>query len=138
MTGLGALLAASGAMVIADIFDRVEALGARPRAAGSAMAIAEWLRDGVLVALLAMLAVMVPAWLEFVLPLLLVGLLRLGQASRVPRLAALFGDRILLLAGLIVTGLFGWTVAAVSALAMLVLVTLLWTDTAASARLTAD
>ena len=138
VAGLGALLAASGAMAMAGIFDRVEALGARPRRAGPVLTIAGWLRDGLLVALLTMLVLTVPAWLGIVLPLLLIGLLRLGEASTGPRLAALSGDRILLLAGLIPIAYLGWTAPTLSALALLVLASLLWTARTAPAQLTAD
>ena len=138
VAGLGALLAASGAMAIAGIFDRVEALGARPRPAGPVMAIAGWLRDGLLVALLAMLAMTVPAWLGLVLALLFVGLLRLGEASMGPRLAALFGDRILLLAAFLPIAYVGWTVDALSALSLLALALMLWTTRYAPTQLTPD
>ena len=138
VAGLAALLAASISMTIAGIFDRVEALGARPRPSRPVSAIAGWLRDGLMVALLAMEAATVPAWLGLVLPLLLVGLLRLGDASKVPHLAFLFGDRLLLLTGLIPIAYFGWAVPALSALALLVLAVLLWTARILPTQLTAD
>ena len=126
VAALAILLAGTLALAIAAIFDRVEGLGARPRAVGRAMAIAGWLRDALLVAILAALVVTVPGWLEPVLPLVSIGLLRLGEASAGPRLAALFGDRILLLAGLIPIASRGWTAVALSALALMALAALSW------------
>lgn len=138
VAGLGFLLAGSAALSVAGIFDRVEALGARPRATTPAMAIAGWLRDALLVALLAMLVMTVPGWLGLVLAVLVAGLLRLGEASTGPRLAALFGDRILLLSGLIPIAFFGWTAIALSVLSLLALAALLWSARGLRTQLTPD
>ncbi len=136
--GLGLLLVASCALAGATIFDRVEALGAPPRKRGPAMAIARIIRDGLLVMLLSMQIMTVPGWLGIVLPLVLIGLLWLGEWVAGPRTAALFGDRILLLALLIPLAYLGWSTIAVAALIVLALGALLWALRGPHRQLTAD
>lgn len=136
--GLALLLAASCALAVAAVFDRVEALGAPPRKTLPVMAIAELARDALLIALASMQVITVPGWLGIVLPLLLVGLLRLGEASAAPRARPLFGDRILLLAALIPLAYLGWSTIAVTGLVLLALGTLLWSARAQERQLTPD
>lgn len=139
VAGLICLLGASVALAVAGLFARVEALGARPRAPGHAMTVAAGLRDLLLVALLARLVVTVPSWLGLALPVMLVAVLRLGEASSPPRLRALFGDRVLLIAGFVPVAYSGWATAAVTALTIAGLAGLLLAAaTRPPARLTAD
>lgn len=138
VAGLASLLGASAALAIAGMFDRVEALGARPRGTGLAMELAGWLRDGLLVALLAQMVMIVPGWLGVALPFMLVLVLRLGAAIGRPRLGALFGDRILLLAGLLPLAYMGWATIAIAALLASGLAALLWTAGVPPSQLTAD
>lgn len=136
--GLSLLLAASCALAIAGIFDRVEALGAPPRKPRRALAIGRVARDGLLVALVSRQVMTVPAWLGIALPVLLMGLLWLGEGSAGPRARALFGDRILLIAGFIPIAFLGWNTIAVAALSLVALGGLLWTTRAPRKQLTAD
>lgn len=136
--GLGLLLAASCALAVAGIFERVEALGAPPRKAGPATAIARLARDALLVVLVSMQIMTVPGWLGIVLPVVLLALLWLGQAIAGARMCALFGDRILLLALLIPPASLGWSTIAVTMLVLLALGALLWTARGPRKQLTAD
>lgn len=138
VAGLGAVMAAACALAVAVMFDRVEALGARPRPVRPVLAIARWLVDGLLVALLSKLVVTVPSWLGLVLALLLVGLLRLGEMNARSRLRSLFADRIVLLAGLIPAAYLGAATIAVAALVIACLAVLLWSANAPTAEITTD
>lgn len=136
--GLGFLLAASCALAVARIFDRVEALGAPPRQVGPTMAIAGLIRDALLVGLVSMQVMTVPSCLGIALPVLLAGVLRLGEAIGPPPVRALFGDRILLLAGFLPFAYLGWNTVAVTALILLATGALLWAARAPAMRLTPD
>lgn len=138
VVGLALLLAASCALAVADIFDRVAALGAPQRQRGPAMRIAAAIRDGLLVALVSMQVMTVPAWLGIVLPTVMVGLLWLGEAIAAPRIRALFGDRILLLALLIPLAYLGWNTVVVAVLILVALGALLWMVAGPGKRLTPD
>lgn len=138
VTGLALLLAASGALSVADIFARVERLGAPLRKPGRAMAIARLARDALLVVILAMQMTTLPSWLGSLLPLVLLGLLGLGEVSAGPRLRALFGDRILLIATLLPFAYLRWSMLVVSALILGALVALHWTARDRHSQLTAD
>jgi hypothetical protein len=138
LAGLLVVLGGSAALAIAGMFDRVEALGARPRAAGPLMRIAGLLRDGLMVVALAGLLLLVPGWLSWLLPVLLLGVLHLGELSAPERLRALFGDRILQVALLAGAAYWGWTTVALAMLTMVGLAALLWTSRSAAARLTAN
>ena len=138
VTGLGLLLAASCALTVAEVFDRAEALGAPPRKPGPAMALAGLLRDGLLVWLVSLQVMTVPGWLGILLPLVLVGLLRLGEATAAPRARALFGDRILFLAALMPLAYLGWSTIAVAALLLLASGSLLWSARGRRTQLTPD
>ena len=138
VAGLGLLLAASCALAVADIFGRVAALGAPARKPGPAMALAGLVRDGLLAGLVSMQIMTVPSWLGTVLPVVLMGLLWLGETVSAPRARPLFGDRILLLAALVPLAYLGWNTIAVTALILLALGSLLWTLGAPRRQLTAD
>ncbi|MBL8657954.1 MAG: hypothetical protein JNJ92_11460 [Altererythrobacter sp.] len=142
VVGLVFLLAFAAARVVAAIFDRVEAVGAARPAPGRALAIAGWLGDAVLVALLAQLLVTVPGWLGAVLGGLLVGLARLCEADsedvRGAELLTFLGDRIPMIALLIALATTGWALPGVAALMLVALAALLWVHTARPARLTGD
>lgn len=138
MLGLGALLAGSAGLSVAGIFERVEALGAPPRGAGRALKAAGVVRDALLAALVSMQVMTVPAWLGIVLPVMLMGLLWLGEATAGPRARELFGDRILLLILLIAAVYFGSSTTAVAALGVVALGALLWAALAPKKQLTAD
>lgn len=136
--GLAFLLAASCALAVASIFDRVASLGSPPRGRSRAMAIARLLFDALLITLLAMQIITVPGWLGALLPLVLLALLRLGEATAGPRLQALFGDRILLIAALLPVAFLRWSTLAVSALIVVAMGALLWTARDRQKQLTAD
>lgn len=138
LASLGSLLAASVSIAIAGMFDRVEALGARPRAKGPLIAIAGLLRDGLTVAALSNLVFLVPSWLGWLIPIVMMGLLHLGALSAPPRFRALFGDRILLLVALAAVAYWGWTVVGIAAVTVLGLAALLWSSRPRPAQLTAD
>lgn len=138
VAGLGLLLGASGALAVADIFERVERLGAPPRKHSPALAVARFGRDGLLAVLLAMQIMTVPGWLGSVLPLILLALLWLGEGTAGPRLRALFADRILLLAALLPIAYLRWSTIAVAMLIVLALAALLWTAWNRHKQLTAD
>ena len=114
------------------------ALGAPPRKPGPAMALAGLLRDGLLVWLVSLQVMTVPGWLGILLPLVLVGLLRLGEATAAPRARALFGDRILFLAALMPLAYLGWSTIAVAALLLLASGSLLWSARGRRTQLTPD
>lgn len=135
--GLGMLLAASCALAMAGVFERVEGLGAPPGKRGRVLAIAKLARDGMLAALLSLPVMVVPSWLGLVLPLILVGLLWLGEITGTGRLRSLLSDRILLLAILVPLAYLGWTTIALAALIVLALGALLWAA-ASRKQLTAD
>lgn len=138
LVGLGLLLAAFAALAIAGIFDRVEALGARPAGRGVLITVASWIGDGLLLLLLSKLVVTVPGWLELALPVALILALRMGAAQ--PGLAwrRLFGDRVLLLAGLLPAAWFGWSTVAVAIVTIAALAVQLWATRKALSQLTAD
>lgn len=132
------LFVASIALAVARIFERVEALGAPRRKPGRVFGIAGLLRDGLLAALLAMPIMVVPSWLGAVLPLILVGVLWLGEASGSERVKELCGDRILLIAILIPLAYFGLSTIAATAMILSLLGALLWTARPNRTGLTAD
>lgn len=137
---LGALLslfATSVSIAISSIFDRVEALGARPRDRGSLTTVAGWFRDGLVAVALSQLVFVVPSWLAWLLPIIMLAVLHLGEISAPPRFRTMFGDRILLLMILIAASYWSWTAAAIVAAITLGLCALVWAAKA-TARLTAD
>lgn len=136
--GLGLLLAASCGLVVADIFDRVAALGAPPRRTPRLRNSVSLIRDALLAALVAMQVMTVPSWLGTALPVLLIGLLWLGETTGAMRFRDLCGDRILLLALLVPLAYLGWTTIAVAGLIFLVVGALLWTALGPGKRLTAN
>lgn len=136
--GLSLLLATSVAIAIANVFGRVERLGAPPRKPDRLAGLTHLARDGLLVALLSMPIMAVPGWIEAVLPVLLIGLLWLGEGIARPRMRALLGDRILLLAVLMPLVYLGWTTAAVAAGCVATLAALLWTSRIGAKRLTVN
>lgn len=138
LTGLLLLLVASFALAMAGVFDRVETLGAPPRKAGWVLPLVSWLRDGLLVALLALLTGAEPEWLRMFLPLTMVAAIRLGEATARPPLRALYGDRIILLVMLIAAATQGWTGAATAGIALLALAGLIWAARTPLSKLTAD
>lgn len=138
IAGLALTLVACGALSIAGVFDRVQSLGAPPRKPGLMLPAGRLALDGLLVMLVSQRLMTVPAWLEIALPIVLIGLLRLGEAIAGPRSAALMSDRILLLAALIPLTFLGWTTIAVMALVVLTLAWLLWTVRRLPAKLTAN
>ena len=109
VAGLVSLLAASIALVVAGVFDRIAGVGAVARKTPALPAAGGVIGDALLIALLSQLVVAVPGWLEIVLPLLLLGVLRLGQANTHGRIAALFADRILLCLILLPAAITGWS-----------------------------
>lgn len=136
--GLGLLLLASGALAVAGIFERVDALGAPPRKSGPAKALAGIARDGLLAILLSMQIMTVPSWLGILLPLVLMALLWLGEATANPRLRWLFGDRIVLLAVLVPLAYLGLSTLALASLIACALGALLWSAKKPRKQLTAD
>lgn len=138
VAGLGLLLLAVVALTVASVFDRVEALGARPGRRLPLIELGRWMADLALVLLLSSLAMVVPSWLGSVLPLLTVGLLRLGEAIAPGRWKALYADRIVALLVLIPGSYLGWSAELTGALASVSLAGLLWTHRARRVQLTAD
>jgi len=138
LAGLALLLAASFALAVAAVFDRVETLGAPPRKPGVILPMVCWLRDGLLVALLALLVEAEPSWLRLVLPLMLVALLRLGATTEGPRWRPLFADRIVLITLLLAAAWQGWAAPVTAALSLIALAGLLWAAHRPRAQLTAD
>lgn len=138
LAGLGLLLAASVALAIAEVFDRVETLGAPPRKAGWPLPMARWFGDGLLIALLALLTAAEPGWLRVFLPLTMVAVIRLGEANARPPLRALYGDRIVLLVVLLCAAAQGWTGPVTAGIALLALSGLIWPARTSRAKLTAD
>lgn len=136
--GLAFLLVMSLALAAAEVFDRVETLGAPPRKPGVLLPAASFFRDGLLIALLAQLIAAEPGWLTVILPLILMALLRLGTAIARPRLRPLYADRIALLTVFLAVATQGWTAAATAALSVLALADLLWTTRSPWTQLTAD
>jgi hypothetical protein len=136
--GLGALLAGSAGLAMANIFERVEALGAPPRMAGRALRAAALIRDVLVVALVSMQVMTVPGWLGVALPVLLMGLLWLAEAAADKPAHALFSDRIVLLALLIPAAVLGWSTVAVTSLSLAVLAALLWRARTPTTQLTPD
>lgn len=138
LAGLALLLAASVALAMAEVFDRVETLGAPPRKAGLAFPLAGWLRDGVLVALLALLIRAEPDWLRLFLPLTMVSAVRLGEATARAPLRPLYSDRIIMLMMLAAAATQGWAGAATAGIAVLALAELTWGARPSSAKITPD
>lgn len=138
MSGLGLLLAASFALAVAEVFDRVETLGAPPRKKLSILPLARLARDGSLFGLLALLIAAEPDWLRAFLPLLLVALLHLGATIVRQPLCSLYADRIVLLVLILPAAAQGWTGVAVAGLTLLALAALLWSAPRSQAKLTAN
>jgi hypothetical protein len=136
--GLAFVFVMSVALAAAEVFDRVETLGAPPRKPGVLLPVASFFRDGLLIALLTLLIAAEPAWLRVAVPLILVGLLRLGTAIARPALRPLYADRIALLAVVLPVATQGWTAAATAAFSVLALADLLWTTRSRRTQLTAD
>jgi hypothetical protein len=128
----------SVALAAAEVFDRVETLGAPPRKPGVFLPAASFFRDGLLIALLAQLIAAEPGWLTVILPLMLVALLTLGTAIARPALRPLYADRIALLTVLLAVATQGWTSAAAAALSVLALADLIWSTRSPRTQLTAD
>lgn len=136
--GLALLLIASMASAVAAIAGRVESLGA-PRARGRrGFAVAGWLVDGALLGLLAKAVVIVPGWIAWALPAVLIGLLRIGERSGPPALRPPFADRPLQIAGLAMAAYAGYATAAVTAAIVAAVGVLLWTAYRPGKQLTAD
>lgn len=138
LVGLILLLMTSFALAVADVFDRVETLGAPPRESGLAMPAARWLRDGLLVGLLALLTAADPGWLRVALPLMMVAMLRLGAAKSRPPLGELYSDRIALLVILLAAAWQGWLAPVVAAIILLGLGEMLWAGRAQRVQITPD
>lgn len=136
--GLASLLVGSAALAIAGVFERVEALGAPPRVAGQMLKLGAAARDALLTTLVSMQIMTVPAWLGLVLPVLLMGLLWLGEALAGPRGRALFADRIMLLMGLIPAAYMGWSTVVTAGLCLAAVAGLLWTAWGPKKQLTAN
>ena len=137
LAALLSLLATSISIAIARIFDRVEALGARPRDRGSLMTVAGLLRDGLVIVALAQLVFVVPGWLAWLLPIVMLAVLHLGEITAPVRFRSLFGDRILLLIVLVAAAYWSWATVAILTAIALGLGALLWASKA-TARITAD
>ncbi len=138
LVGLILLLMTSFALAVADVFDRVETLGAPPRESGLAMPAARWLRDGLLVGLLALLTAADPGWLRVALPLMMVAMLRLGAAKSRPPLGELYSDRIALLVILLAAAWQGWLAPVVAAIILLGLGEMLWAGRPQRVQITPD
>lgn len=136
VAGLFGLLCGSIGLVAAQVYERVEALGAVPRKRWPLLAIGGWLRDGLLVALLAKLVVTVPGWLSLALPLALVGVVRLGEGSASPRVRAALSDRIVLLFIVIAAAIPGWSTIFVPAILLVCVAALLWSVHSSRTRIT--
>jgi len=126
VTGLGLLLLTVIAIAVASVFDRVEAIGARPGSRAQILEVARWGADLILVLVLSSLAMVVPSWLGTVMPLLAIGLLRLGETIALGRWKALFADRIALLMVLFPAGYLGWSAELIGGISCLSLAGLLW------------
>lgn len=135
--GLVLLLVASIALVIAEVFGRVEALGSPGRRSTRRVNAAAAVRDAVLIAVLAIAAVIVPNWISALLPLVLMALLWLAAATGPAWLRHISADRVLLLAMLIPAVASGWTTAAVGTSIVTTLAALLWSAYGNRAALTA-
>lgn len=138
VAALALLLFALTALAIASVFDRVEALGAKPGKRDLLFPVARWIADGLLVLALSSLVLVVPAWLGIALPVLLVGVLRLGERNANSSWRALFADRISLLAVLTPAAYAGMATAAVAALTAAGLLFLLWDAPKPAGVLTTD
>lgn len=137
-TGLVLLWLAAVALAAAGIFDRIDALGAPARKGSGMLAAAGWLSDGLLISLLALIIEAEPDWLRVFLPLMLVAVVRLGQATARHVWQSIYDDRILLLTILLLAAWQGWTGAVVGTLAASGLAAQLWFSLAPRAKLTAD
>ena len=138
LVGLGLLLAASFALAVSRVFDRVETLGAPPRRTGLALPIAQWSVDGLLIVLLTLLIDATPDWLRLALPLMMVAALRLAAGNSTAALRALHSDRIALNAVLLVSASQGWVAPVVVAITLLALGGMLWAEQAERVQITAD
>lgn len=136
--GLTLLTLGLAALAIATVFARVEDLGRPPRRAGPWRALAKGLGDGLLALLLSALCMTVPSWLGSVLPIVLVLLLRLAEATAPPLRAPLFCDRILLSATLVPIAYAGVTLPAVLLGTVAIPVALLWWARPQGTRITAN
>lgn len=138
LAALALLLAASFALAVAEVFDRVETLGAPPRRPALGLPAAKWLRDGLLIGLLVAVIAAEPGWLRAALALVMVAVLRLGAATSRWPWRALYGDRILLLVVLLAAAFQGLAAPTVAGLSLLALAEMLWTARTERAQLTAD
>ncbi len=138
LAGLALLLAASFALAVAEVFDRVQALGAPPRKPPVVLRGAQWLRDGVLIGLLALTIAVEPGWLKLVLPLAMVAILHLGAALSQSRVGALYGDRIVVIAVLLAAAAQGWAAPVVASVTLLGLAEMLWTARKHRVQITTD
>ncbi len=138
VAALGLLLAGMTALAIASVFERVEALGAKPAKRDLLFPAARWIADGLLVLALSSLVLVVPGWLGVAVPMLLIGLLRLGESSKDDGRRTLFADRITLLLILVPASYAGMTTPTVTAIAAATLLYLLWEARRPRDALTAD
>lgn len=138
LTGLAFLLVASFALAMAQVFDRVEALGAPLRKAGWVLTLAHWVRDGLLVGLMALLIAAEPGWLRVFLPLTMVALMRLGEENARLPLRTLYGDRIVLLTILLAASTQSWAGPATAGIVLLALAESSWSARVPRSQLTAD
>lgn len=136
--GLGLVLLAFAALMVASVFDRVEILGAPRRHPPRLLPAGRWFCDATLILLLSSLLLVVPWWLGSVLAVTLVGLLRLGEETAPKRWRPLFADRIAMLIVLAPMTYLGWGTAATAALLIVALGGLLVSAIAYAPELTAD
>lgn len=136
--GLMALLIGTIALRMAGVIERIDALGAPNRPDHRALATAHWLGDGLLIAIMAPSVVTVPGWLGWLLPLVLIALLRLAERTAPARVRAAFGDRISLIAAMLPIVLAGYATIATAALSVAVLAVLVWQACVPAKSITAD
>ncbi len=120
--GFGALMAMFAAMGLA--IERIGQAGQlKARRSLVARAIA-WLTDPILIALLGLSAPEATGWLRWFVPIMLFGLLHLGERFAAPRWRASYADRVLLGFVLAPLAFFGFAQPIAALLSLLVLISL--------------
>ena len=119
IAGIGAV-----AWAIASMFERVARVGTPERATPLLPQVMNWAYDGLILFLLGHAMPDDLSWLRLYVPLLLLGLLRLGQTLGPPRWRASYGDRITLLVLLTPLAWVGYVAPACAILSLIVLATL--------------
>lgn len=122
--GLGLALLMVFADSIGDVFERLSRAGTAQPSRFSVAGAFRWVGDALIIGLVALASPAEGDWIRLFIPVILLGLLRLGERTGPIRWRAAYADRILLLTILAAAAFFGQTQLAAAVTSLIVLLSL--------------